>query len=117
MKIEVKPINLKYQKPKEVKKYYVELFETHLTCVIHWMANQPIIDEDESSGWEDKLTDSEIFIKRSAINGIDRYYVRDPGVYCVLISANGIGEDFKTYFETRKEAREFMAIIQEWVLK
>ena len=104
-KITIEAINLKYQKPTEVKSYYFELHDEHLTCLIRFLADEPIVAEDESSGWEQSLTDSEYFVKRSAITGIDLYKVDDPDVYCVLISAVGIAQDCKTYFKTRKEAK------------
>lgn len=114
---DIQPVDLKFQRVLEVKKITLKLFETHLHYDLLFKAEEPIIEGDIESGWEESVTDTEIFSRREDVTTIDRYFIENPGVHCVMISVRGTRDEIKIYFKNRKDAVAMTKTLSDWMLK
>lgn len=114
-KISIRPIELKYQKPTDTKDCYIEFFDTYLKYKIEFNANEPIIEKDEDSVWEDVQSNYEWLVMKRNIAGLEKSLTKD-NKWAVRIIINGFGNDINTYFRSQERAQILFDKIQNWLI-
>lgn len=103
-KILLNPIRLKYQKPTDVKECFIELFKEHLYYKLELWADEPVIDDDEDSGWVNVYNKFDIVALKKNIAGIEKHYTKDEK-WAVYIRVNGFANDLRVYYRTEAPAQ------------
>lgn len=107
------PIKLKYQNPIDIKECFLELFDTHLRYKLRFKAEEPTLQDDESSGLTERITDFDSVILKSVIASIERNRT-DDGTYIVII--NSPQNAVKIYYNKHTEAFELYEKLLIWLL-
>jgi len=115
-KIVITPIELKYQKPVDIKDCYIELFDTYLKQKFEFNAEEPIIKDDADSGWEDVHNNYEWVVMKRNIAGLEKSFTADKK-WAVRIIVSGFSIDINTYFRSQTQAQVLFDKIQEWLVR
>ena len=115
-KIKITPIELRHQKPTDIKDCYIELFEHYLRYKVEMFAEEPILVDDPSSGWEVVYNNYDIIALKKAISGIEKSATSDKkwGVYIII---SGFSNDIKMYTKTQGAAQQLYDKLCEWLFK
>lgn len=114
-KITITPIVLRNQKPTDIKECYIELHDDHLYYRIEFFADEPIINDDPDSGWEQVFNSYEWIAMKANIAGIEKSFTKDKkwGIYIVV---NGFANDLKFYYKTQSLAQQAFDKLHQWLL-
>jgi len=114
-KISIKPIELRNQRPTDIKDCFIELFDDHLRYRVCFYADEPIINDDTESGWEQSYNDFDITAMKRSISGVEKSFTKDKkwGVY-ILVS--GFSNDIKVYSKTQTVAQQLFDKIYNWLI-
>lgn len=117
MKIEFKPIDMKYQEVQEVTAAFLELNEDHYRYFVRFTAREPINIEDEGMGWQDDVLTciDNVSLRKNCVC-VEKQYQEGFDQWVVFISVLGLAHDNKMYFKEEKEAQEMHVKIKNWIL-
>ena len=113
-KIAIRPIELRNQKPTDIKDCYIELFDDHLHYKLELTADEPVINDDIDSGWESVYNKFDIIAYKKCISGIEKSFTKDKkwGVYIIL---TGFQNDLKVYSRSESVAQNIFDKIHNWL--
>lgn len=117
IKIPIQPIGLLNQKPTESSECYIELHEDHLEMKMVFVADEPNISNDHSSGYESVKNNFEIIVLRSQVAGIEKLFNQERNNWRVQIYINGLPEDIKIFTRTEPAALRYFTPIKNWILR
>lgn len=113
-RIAIAPIILRNQRPTDIKDCYIELFDDHLHYKVEFYADEPIINDDPDSGWEQSYNNFDIYTFKKNIAGIEKSFTKDKkwGVYIVI---NGFQNDMRIYSKSQTTASALFDQLQKWL--
>lgn len=114
-KILIKPIELRNQKPTDIKDCYIELFPNYLKYKMDFDAEEPIINDDVASGWEPVYNNYDITVMKHKIAGVEKSFTKDKkwGVYIII---SGFANDLKVYSKSQTTAQQLFDKIHDWLI-
>lgn len=114
-KILIRPIELRNQRPTEINDCFIELFEDHLRWKVSFHADEPVIDNDVDSGWEQVYNDYDIIVMKEKISGVEKSFTKDKkwGVYIIV---SGFANDVKVYSKSQTTAQQLFDKIHNWLI-
>lgn len=97
-------INLKHQRIIEQRKAQVIIDEERglLSYLADFTSEEPINQDDEAMGWEERHRYYDITVKRSTIGSVE-IYLLDGKIWTVSVNLNN-GEDLRLYFKYKEKA-------------
>src|SRR5690348_15434 len=102
-RIDIKPVSLQFQKITEAKEIYLEIYERYIKYVVRFAADEPLIEDDENSGWENIITDFEVIALKKNIAGIEKTYIEKQHHWKVSIMVSGFAFDIQMFFKRQSE--------------
>lgn len=108
------PIDLLYQKPTRIGKCFISLFDTHLEYNAEFDADEPVIDEDPSSGWQNVHNSFKITGIKQFISGLEKSLTQNQK-WKIMIMVSGFPNDIKIYFKTEAAAQKMYERLYSWL--
>lgn len=115
-RIDLHQPSLAKQKVTEQKGCFIQLEEKFIRLRLAFKADEPVIDDDEKSGWENRETDYEVVALKKKLAAIEFHWLNLSKRFRLTISVDGLGEDIKIYFVTRQKAIEVYDTILNYML-
>lgn len=114
-KIAITPIQLKNQKPTDIKESFLELHDNHVYYHIEFYADEPKDDNDFDLGWENVYNKYDIIALKKSVAGLEKSFTKDKkwGIYIILF---GFTNDLKVYFRSETAAQQFYDKIYNWLI-
>lgn len=81
----LEPCDLEYQKIIEDINCEIEFCSYYVKVAYNFYAEEPIIEEDINSGWEEKEVKFECTILKKFVYGFDKVYFLKNNVWCLFI--------------------------------
>jgi hypothetical protein len=115
MKIDTKPVNLHQQKIKSAGECIIELSKDRLRHRMSFTADEPVDRNDESLGWEQKMNDFDVIVKKDSIVAVEKWKCTNIDRWKIIISVNGMASDVTIYFRTEAAAIPVFDKIVNWI--
>lgn len=113
-RISIQPIELRNQRPTEIREGFIEFFTSHLRYKIEFFADEPIIENDLDSGWERVHNSYDIIALKKSISGVEKSITKDKkwGIY---IMVDGFANDIKVYFRSQSASQQLFDKVNNWL--
>lgn len=93
---------------------FLELHQDRLRYLVEFNAEEPIIDEDISSGWQEVHNYYDVTAIKANVCGLEMTITKN-GKWGVYIIVNGFANDLRIYFRTKEAAASAHKKIHEWL--
>lgn len=104
-KIDIKHIDLKYEKNFETIEAFIELHENYFRYASKYYCDELKNKDDEGMGWDEgKFHQFDLKIKRKNIVSLEINWASASEVWNVEIEVNGYPSSINIYYKTEKEA-------------
>lgn len=115
MRLYLKPVKLKHQRPIGDQYGSLELHENYLKYNLDFEAEEPKDKDDLSLGWETVITKVELICLMKSISGIEKSWSVINRKWMVVIMVDGFIDDIKAFFNREDEAENYFGHLIMWL--
>lgn len=115
MKIDIKLVDLKYEKITQSDKSFLEFHENGIHYCRRYYSDVPKSMDDEGLGWENTFRHHERFALKQFIVGYEKMWVSTSKCWEITIAISGFVEDIRIYLKRESEATELMEKIHNYL--
>jgi len=117
IKIDLKQIDLEFEKEIESQEYYIELHETYLRNVGVYDAKVPVDKDDLFRGYEEVYREFDLRFKREWFTSVEKFWDDKQNVYRIDLEINGYPNTIQVYFakDDKEECEKVFKILFNWI--
>lgn len=99
----------------EDKGIYIQLYDTHLVSRAYYIYEEPIVEDDDKSGYKTSICNEKTVIRKSSIDKMGVGYDSKSDCYFFGFTTNGNHDWINV--ESAEKANEALNILKDWWLK